>query len=135
MNQNVLIPVIRKLYWYSTVVLGAICIVYYFCAPYIFQIFLPQYQDADGISIVLMFGFGFIPYYMVWQIFSAKKNVPVLYYISIGEPIMVVVLYLVLIPFYGIWGIAVALVSKTLVMNALAIWYLYRKRDVYENNI
>ncbi len=129
MEHTKLVRTVRRLYWLSSGVLALVCVAYYFLAPYIFHIFLPQYKDADGISVVLMVGFGFIPYLLVWQIFSAKKNVPALYYLSIGEPLIIVTLYLTLIPFYGIWGIAFTLLGKMLVMNGLAIWYLYQKNS------
>ena len=129
-DSKTLLYTVRKLYWYSSAILGMVCVTYYFLAPFIFSIFLPQYIDADGISVVLMFGFGFMPHYLVWQIFSAKKQVKSLYYLSIGEPVLVMVLYLLLIPVYGIWGIAGALVIKVAVMNLLAIWYLYFRKAI-----
>ncbi|MFM2424365.1 MAG: hypothetical protein RLZZ70_756 [Candidatus Parcubacteria bacterium] len=126
MEQNALMRVVRKLYWVSALILGLVCVAYAFSAPFIFEFFLPQYTDADGISIVLMFGLGFIPYFLVWQIFSAKKNVPVLYYLSIGEPVLTVLLYIGLIPLFGIWGLVYAICIRTIIMNLLALCVLYK---------
>ena len=116
---------------FENIVPGVILLLYAWLARPLFAFLFPAYVDADGLSIALMFGFGFIPYYVVWQIFSAKRNVRALYYLSIGEPIMTAVLYLTLIPLWGLWGITSALCIKTLVMNGLALWYLYRRPAVF----
>lgn len=126
-----LVRVVRRLFWYAALVLGLLVLVYVALARPLFAWLFPEYVDADGLSIALMFGFGFIPYFVVWQIFSAKRNVRALYYLSVGEPLLTVVLYMLLIPTWGLWGITIAICTKTAVMNFLALWYLYLRPGVF----
>ncbi len=126
-----LVRVVRRLFWYASVALGLLGALYVVIARPLFAWLFPEYSDADGLSIALMFGFGFVPYLVVWQMFSAKRNVRALYYLSVAEPILTILLYIVLIPVWGLWGITAAVCIKTLVMNMAALWYLYIQPGVF----
>lgn len=91
-----------------------------------FYIFFPQYVNEVNKSIVLMFGFAVIPHMFVWQYYTAKRNVKVVYINNIADPVLQVVLYLILIPPFGIWGLVYAIFAKTALMNLLA-WHVIKK--------
>ena len=73
-----------------------------------------------------MFGFAVIPHMFVWQYYTAKRNVKVVYINNIADPVLQVVLYLILIPPFGIWGLVYAIFAKTALMNLLA-WHVIKK--------
>lgn len=109
-----------------TWVLIAVACAYTLLAYPFFHLFFPQYSSDVSKSIVLMFGFAIVPHIFVWQYYTAKKNVAVVYINNIIDPVAQVILYILLIPFFGIWGLVYAILIKTIFMNLLA-WYVLRK--------
>lgn len=109
-----------------TLILLGVSTLYVFLAYPFFYVFFPQYINEVGKSIVLMFGFAVVPHMFVWQYFTAKKNVTVVYINNIIDPVLQVLLYILLIPFFGIWGLVYAIFTKTVFLNLLA-WYVLRK--------
>lgn len=108
-----------------TVVLLGISMLYAFIAYPFFHIFFPQYIDQVGKSIVLMFASVVVPYTFVWVFYTAKRNVKVTYISNIFDPVLQVVLYIVLIPLYGVWGLVSAIFIKMLIMNIFA-WFVLK---------
>lgn len=109
-----------------TLFLLGISTLYMFLAYPFFYVFFPQYIEEASKSIVLMFAFAVVPHMFIWQYFTAKKNVTVVYINNIVDPVLQVVLYILFIPFFGIWGVVYALLSKTILLNLLA-WYVLRR--------
>ncbi len=91
-----------------------------------FHIFFPQYVSEVSKSILLMFGFVIIPHMFIWQYYTAKRNVAVVYINNTVDPVLQVLLYIAFIPFFGVWGIVYATVAKTFIMNMLAFYILKR---------
>lgn len=116
---------IKKIITLTWVLVGISCLYSIFAFPF-FHIFFPQYVDQVWKSIVLMFGFAVVPHVFVWQYFTAKRNIKVVYINNTVDPILQVVLYIALVPFFGIWGFVYATVLKTVLMNILA-WYVLKK--------
>lgn len=109
-----------------TIALLLVSLLYTVLAYPFFHIFFPQYIDDVSKSIVLMFGFAIIPHMFVWQYYTAKRNIKVVYASNIGDPILQVILYILLIPFYGVWGLVYAIFAKTAIMNLFA-WHVLKK--------
>lgn len=109
-----------------TVVLVTVSLVYTVLAYPFFHIFFPQYIGDVNKSIVLMFGFAIIPHMFVWQYYTAKRNIKVVYINNIVDPVLQVTLFLILIPPFGVWGLVYAVFAKTAFMNLLA-WYVLKK--------
>jgi O-antigen/teichoic acid export membrane protein len=109
-----------------TGVLFVVSLLYALVAYPFFHIFFPQYVSEVSKSILLMFGFVIIPHMFIWQYYTAKRNVAVVYINNTLDPVLQVVLYVALIPFYGVWGIVYATLAKTLIMNVLAFYILKR---------
>ena len=62
----------------------------------------------------------------VVEVVAAKKNHKLVYFTNIIDPILQIVLYLCLIPFFGVWGIAWALFLKTFILNGIG-WAILKK--------
>ncbi len=85
---------------------------YWITAPLFFSYILPQYKDALPFSRML----GLVNIFIIsasYQggIFHAQRMVRTLYYSSIGAHSVRILLYLILTPLYGIWGLVVATLS------------------------
>ena len=98
----------------------------YACIAYpFFHFFFPLYVGEVSKSIVLMFAFAIIPHYFVWGYFAAKGRHKIIYLSNTLDPVLQVLLYLVCIPLFGIWGLVYAMLIKTVLMNIVA-WYVLK---------
>lgn len=101
----------RKIFL-ATGVLTVVSICYIALAPSIFGIFFPQYVDSVGLSQVFALTTIFMPHLFIWQYFAAAGNKKILYVYHIADPVLQILLYIVLIPFLGVWGIVYATIGK-----------------------
>lgn len=108
-----------------TIGLIAISCLYALIAYPFFSIFFPQYINQVGMSTVLMFANVVVPYTFVWIFYSAKRNIKVAYISNIVDPILQIILFLSLIPFFGVWGLVYALLLKSVIMNIIA-WFIFK---------
>lgn len=115
---------IKKLFLISGICLVSVSLIYIYLAQHIFSLFFPKYIDVAYMSGMLMFASACVPHLFVWQILSAKKKVKELYVLSVLDPILQVVLYLICIPLLGVIGLALAQIIKTLILNIAAYRYL-----------
>ena len=76
-----------------------------------------------------MCAYGFVPYYFVWQIFSAQKDVKIMYVLNTLEPIILVTLYLILVPLYGVWGVIATIFIKNLAFNLHGLYYVITSKS------
>jgi O-antigen/teichoic acid export membrane protein len=118
----------KKLYLISC--LGMIVIIggYVMLAPMLFAWLLPLHVDVVYMSSLLMIAYGFVPYYFVWQIFSAQKEVKIMYILNTLEPIILVVCYLILVPMFGVFGIIYTIFIKNLVFNVHGLYYVFNNK-------
>jgi O-antigen/teichoic acid export membrane protein len=119
----------RKIFILISVVTVALSILYFMIAPFLFEMILPKYKEAALMSSVLMFAYTTIPYYSLWQYFISKKKIKKLYTINLIEPVLLFAGYIVLVPYWGMWGIIVALVIKSSLLNLFSVFYFIK----YEN--
>lgn len=102
-----------------------IIILYIISAPFIFSLFLPQYLDSVFFSQLASLLIISAPIILLTQYFYATKHTKALYIMNTAEPIALMILYLILIPLYGIIGVIVAsLIRFILLFIALLIVFL-----------
>ena len=121
--------VARKLYLLSSIAMISLIGIYATVAPTLFAMFLPLHIDAIVMSTSLMCAYGFVPYYFVWQIFSAQKDVKIMYVLNTLEPIILVTLYLILVPLYGVWGVIATIFIKNLAFNLHGLYYVITSKS------
>jgi len=97
------------------IILVPIAIIYIFIAPYIYRYFFPQYQSSVIYSQALAFTILFPAIIPLTEIFKAHKRTKELYLFSTINPIFKIILLILLIPPFGIWG---------LIITRLAQWIL-----------
>lgn len=107
-----------------TGVLFLISIFYSIIAYPFFSIFFPKYVDQAAMSIVLMFAAAVVPNWFVWQYYMAKGNIKIVYMANTLEPVIQIALYVLLVPFFGVWGLVLAVFFRTLCMNLVSFYVL-----------
>lgn len=103
-----------------------IIILYIICAPYLFQILFPNYMDAVLYSQLFSVTIVFAPQRLFLTYFQAFEKKRELYVVNIISPIIRIIIFFILIPFYGIIGAILALIIEQ-IMNFCILGYLFRK--------
>lgn len=111
-----------KLFWFSL----PFTLFYILICPLFFKIFFPTYLGAvpysQGFALILLLA----PFSLFQTAFLAEMRKKELYILSFATPILKTILFLILIPFYGIWGIVFAfLISQ--IANSILVFYFFRK--------
>lgn len=98
-------------------------IIYVLCAPYIYKLFFPQYESSlyysQVYSISLLVIAAYIPFPSLW----AKKLQKELYIISIGLPILKIIVSTVTIILWGIWGAIIAKIIHYVLHLSLSLYF------------
>ncbi len=120
---------------FALVLLGTLflALLYTLVSKMIFATFLAPYKDMYVMSSVLMLAYFVVPHLLVWSIFTAKKQVRELYYYNILEPFLTIILYLILVPLYEVWGLVLALCLRTLIVNMVAVYILIKYRSIMKH--
>ncbi len=100
-----------------------VTIVYILAAPFIFEILFPQYLEAIPYSQLFALTMLFLPTSLLMQRFYAHKNTKVITTVSIAEPIVLLSLYLVLIPLFGVYGVIYAILAKLTFSLFLSLYF------------
>lgn len=103
-----------------------VVIIYIISIPYIYKIFLPQYLGSIPYSRLFAITLLFTPQILFITFLTAQKKTKELYIYQFSVCVTQIVLLLVLLPMYGIWGAIIALVA-TQVLNLGLYVYLFKK--------
>lgn len=119
----------RKICILMTGLMGII-IVYWFAAPYFFDIFFPQYADAIMLSRVFSFSILFsIPSLLLSQIFVAHMKKKELYITRISLPLIKIAFIAIFIPLFGLWGAILSLLATYVCHFGILCVLVYRVKD------
>ena len=94
--------------------------------PYIYKFLFPAYTDSVPYFRVLCIGLIFAPFTLLSTSLLASMKKRELYIIRTISPIFKIILFLVLIPFHGIWGVVYAFLAEKVLKNSL-ILYFFKK--------
>jgi O-antigen/teichoic acid export membrane protein len=100
--------------------------VYIILVPYFFKIFYPQYIDSVFYSRLFSFDLLVFPVSMMVLALQAKMKTKELYKINIINPIIRIILFIVLIPLYGILGAIIAILLSQIFYFFIA-WFFFKK--------
>lgn len=92
-------------------------------APLIYKILFPQYIESIPYFQVLALTLVFLPFSLLSTSFVAEMRKKELYITSVISPILKIILFLILIPFYGIWGIIFAILITQVCSSALTLYF------------
>jgi O-antigen/teichoic acid export membrane protein len=85
--------------------------VYILIAPYFYSFLFPQYTDAILYSQVLALSLLVFPKMLIGQALTAHAQKKQLYILRIATPAFKIILFLILLPFCGIWGAITAIIA------------------------
>jgi len=103
-----------------------IVITYSIAAPYIFEIFFPQYMGAVLYSQVLSLNLLFFPRMLYNQTLLAHMKKKQLYITKTIPAILRIFLLIILLPLYHIWGVIIAILFAQLVKFFL-VYILFKR--------
>ncbi|TAJ15982.1 hypothetical protein EPO56_00330 [Patescibacteria group bacterium] len=117
----------RKLALYAFALFG-ISILYMLAAPYIFQLFFPQYMESASYSqwfaLSMVAGVASIPI----TILAAQKKTSLQYAIYTIQPVITIGFLIILVPLYGIMGAIIALLLSRFITLAIYLGSLFTLR-------
>lgn len=118
----------RKISIYAGL-LFAISFFYILTAPYIFQLFFPKYMESvlysQIFSLSLIVSFGPI----LTAILAAQKETKVQYKVTVLQNTLQIVLYVILIPIYGVLGAIIGFASTRFIA---AIYILFKIKTTFK---
>ncbi|MDP2641534.1 MAG: oligosaccharide flippase family protein [Candidatus Yanofskybacteria bacterium] len=95
-------------------------------APLIYQLFLPQYTESAQYFQVLGILLALTPLALINMLFVAESRKKELYIVTTVRSIAKVVLYLGLIPIWGIWGVVIGYIIGTVLGDTLLVYFFLR---------
>jgi len=115
----------RKVLLFSGVT-ALVAILYVMVAPLLFHWLFPTYTDAIALTQVLALTLLFLPRSLYGQALTAHARTRELYTLSFATPVIKVSLFLLLIPFYGIWGAVYATLAHGMI-NSILVFILFKR--------
>jgi len=103
---------------------GVVVIAYIFLAPFMYKIFFPTFLESIVFSQVLMLTLLSKPRSFYMQAFIAHHMKKEVYIFNISSSTLSIILLVILLPLYGIWGAVYTLLITQLYSNIL-IRYLF----------
>lgn len=96
---------------------------YFLAAPLIFRTFLPQYMDTIFYSQIAALLIIFAPLTLFIQYFHATMHTRALYTLQFILPIVLIVLFFIFIPLYGVLGAIYAVIGRQVVSFFLLLYF------------
>ncbi len=103
-----------------------IIVLYVLLAPWLYSIFLPQYMESVIYSQVFAVILLFLPQKLLASSLVAKSQKKSLYIITTINPLSKILLLLILVPLFGVWG-AIAGTMLPYCINFFTLTYFFRK--------
>jgi len=107
-------------------------ILYLFTAPTIFSILLPQYIDSIFFSQIAGIFILLTPTTLLFQYFNATMHTKALYIMQFVQPTILIALFFILIPLYGIMGAIIAMLVKQIVGFILMVYFFIKDTRVID---
>ncbi len=112
----------KKLFFLSVplAVIGAVI------SPYFYKILLPQYIDSIPYFQAFCFLVALSPFALLGVTLVAEMKKREIYIIQISVPILKMLLFLSLIPFWGIWGVVIAILVAETFSGLLSLYFFLK---------
>lgn len=99
---------------------GAIVAFYILLAPWFYRTFFPAYQDAIFFSQILSLSLFLFPLGLFNTALKAEGNLKKVYIYQLSAPFVQIIAFVILIPFFGIWGAVAGRLLGRLTTHLLA---------------
>jgi O-antigen/teichoic acid export membrane protein len=94
--------------------------------PYFYKIFFPNYLESVIYARILALIFVLLPFSLFGASFLAQARKKELYIIQISTPILKILLFFALIPFFKIWGAVFSILAAQIYSSILS-FYFFKK--------
>lgn len=108
--------------------MACIVIVYMVCAPFLYKLVFPQYIESINYSRLFSLTLLFTPLVFISTAFSAHSKLKEQYYLNIIPAAIRIILFLILTPVYGIWGIIVSFLIVNIISLAVQLFLFIRAK-------
>jgi O-antigen/teichoic acid export membrane protein len=95
-------------------------------APYFYKILFPGYAESIPYFQVLALSLLFIPFSLLGVSLLTEMKKKALYIISFSAPLLQIILFLILAPFFEIWGIIFAILIAQTFGSILTFYFFIR---------
>lgn len=102
-------------------------IIFILIVPYLYQLFFPQYLASIPYTQVLALSFLLFPEKIFGIAITAREDKSSLYTMNIVNPIIKLVLMLMMIPLFGIWGAVIAMLMHQCSAVIMSTYFFLRK--------
>ena len=116
--------IFKKIYKLFLLTISVI-IAYIITVPYLYKIFFPQYIESIIYSQIFIFSLISFPLILLNSFFQSKMMKKELYLLKIA-PFLRVILFIILIPLFGIWGAIVSILATEIFTIGLTL-FLFKK--------
>jgi O-antigen/teichoic acid export membrane protein len=123
-QQKIKKNILKKIYKLFLLII-LIIIAYIISAPYIYKIFFSQYIDSVIYSQLFVFSLIGFPMTLLSVYFQARMMKKQLYLLKI-TPFIRIILFVILIPIFGIWGAIISILC-TEIFNIILTLFLFKK--------
>ena len=106
--------------------LAPIVFIYIIAAPFIFKIFFPKYTEAVLYSQIFSISILFTPQALFLTYLESQMKKKQLYFTSFFSPSLRILLFLILIPPFGIMGAIISFMAARAI-NFASLYYLFKK--------
>jgi O-antigen/teichoic acid export membrane protein len=111
-------------------ILIPIVLVYILIAPKFYQLLFPQYTDAIIYSQIFALSLLLFPKRLLGQFLTAQNEKKKLYIINIITNSTKIILLLILLPIYGLWGGIISLIAMEIVNLIVVSYFFLTKRNI-----
>lgn len=95
-------------------------------APFLYRLIFPQYMDSvvyfQALSVIIALS----PFLLLNAALIAEMKKKALYVINTGAPLLKIILFFALIPYFGIWGIVAAILIAELLRGLLSLYFFLK---------
>ncbi|MEX0930298.1 MAG: oligosaccharide flippase family protein [Candidatus Paceibacterota bacterium] len=95
-------------------------------APFLYMIVFPQYAESVQYIPLLSVPIALLPFTVLSSSLTAEMKTRSMYIMRTTVPTVKIVLFLGLTPFFGIWGVAGALVASNVISDVLTTYFFWR---------
>jgi O-antigen/teichoic acid export membrane protein len=118
-------------FWIMMTIMIPVVVALILIAPAVYNIIFPAYYESVKYFQVLLLGILLIPFSLLNTVFLTELKKKELYIIRIIAPLIKIVLYAILTPTIGIWGIVYAILAGQF-LDAGLVYYFFMKMTKYE---
>ncbi len=95
-------------------------------APFVYDLIFPQYAESVRYFQALTLLVAMLPFTVMATSLLAEMKIRYMYITKTAVPILKIILFLVLTPIYGIWGVVVALIISQLATHTMNLYFFWR---------